>query len=125
MVSSNSIAEVNKKKYVYPPSYDKIAEFIKELGVSNHHFEKFYGIPYNIIAQIKLGTKRLPPQYWHFVFEKIVPTIGPGYIKMLEKQSIPKTITKTITRNTPTYTKEANVASLPDTDSHDRTGNLK
>lgn len=132
----DNIAEVNIKRYVSPPTWDLIHNFIQELGMSNHRFENFFGIPYNIIAQVKLGTKRLPPQYWHFVYERIVPEIGPGYVKYCQNNSIPKripkTITKTITEQPQHHValQSANVASLPDNqtsvaDEHDRTNNLK
>lgn len=98
MREPENIAEVNKLKYISPPPYHLISQFIEELGVSNHHFEKFYGIPFNIIAQIKLGTKRLPPQYWHFVYERIVPTIGPGFVKYIQKNPPNTNLTKTITK---------------------------
>lgn len=81
MADKKQLGELNKKKYAKPPSWKEIDAFIKELGMNPSHFEKFYGIPFNTITQIKAGTKRLGSAYWHIIYERIKPAYGVGFIE--------------------------------------------
>ena len=76
----NVIANENLSKYLKPPDWKQIEEFIIELETNMYKFEKFYGIPFNTLTQVKAGTKRLPPKFWHFIYEKIKPNYGVGFI---------------------------------------------
>lgn len=80
MAKNLSIDLINKSKYAQPPSWEQIDTFLKEMNMGMYHFEKFYGIPYNTLTQIKSGAKRLPPAYWHFIYEKIKPAYGMGFV---------------------------------------------
>jgi len=110
MRNRHPIAEINKKKYLFPPSWEKIEEFINELGVTYHHFERFYGLSYHTLTQVKAGTRDLPSRYWHFIFEKIVPTYGAGFY---ENKHLTHSVTKKVTKAIP--------KTIPvDTETHDR-----
>lgn len=134
MSEKKYIAVINKKKYLEAPSWHKIEEFIAELGVSYHHFERFYGLSYHTLTQVKAGTRRLPSRYWHFIYEKIKPTYGSGFY---ENNTIPNIVTNSVTNSIPkaipTYrvaTKPSNVAYQPDNptnvaNEHDRSELLK
>lgn len=76
----SEIAELNFKKYAQPPSWDQIETLVKEMNLSYLAFEKFYGITPRYLSQIKLGVKRLPPQHWHIIYERIKPKYGVGFI---------------------------------------------
>ncbi len=68
-------------KYALPPKWEQIESLINEFGMSYCQFERFFGLNYNLICQIKSGAKRLPPHAWHFVYEKVKPAYGVGFIE--------------------------------------------
>ena len=75
------IGEQNKTKYAHAPSWEQIEELMAEMKIESiYHFEKFYGIPFNVIAQIKSGKRTLPCKFWHIVYERIKPAYGAGFI---------------------------------------------
>ena len=80
MARLKKIGEINRAKYAQPPSWEQINEFILESGMSMYHFERFYGIPFNTLTQIKSGYRKLSADFWHFIFEKIKPNYGAGFI---------------------------------------------
>lgn len=92
------LTTINKSKYLKAPEWEQIDEFIKELGIPNFQFERFYQIPYNTIAQVKNGTRKLPAKFWNVIFEKIKPAYGSGFLEDSYKMSPSSTITKPITR---------------------------
>lgn len=73
------LAHTNRTKYLKPPTIKQLSSFIKQLGVTDTQFERFFGIPYNMITQVRSGAKNLPAAYWHIVYEKVVPTYGDGF----------------------------------------------
>lgn len=117
MRKPNIQAEVNKKKYLYPPTWERIEEFINELGISYHHFERFYGLSYHTLTQVKAGTRDLPSRYWHFIFEKIIPNYGAGFI---ENNNLTKSVTNSVTKRIPKTITCSNESA-----SHDRLISLK
>lgn len=75
-----TIGLINKSKYAQPPSWEQIQELITEMKMDMYSFERFYGIPYNTLTQIKTGKRSLAADYWHFIYEKIKPAYGVGFI---------------------------------------------
>lgn len=69
-------AEANLKKYLKAPTVIEISNFIKELGITDVQFERYYKIGKRTIGRIRNNQQNLPPKYWHFIYEKIVPTYG-------------------------------------------------
>jgi len=108
-----TIADRNKLDYLDAPTWNQIEEFIDELGVKMYQFERFYHIPYNLLTQVKSGVKRLPPQYWHFIYEKIKPAYGSGYLDDFTKIQPTKRINSYLTQKLT----DRNTVSE---DSHDR-----
>lgn len=78
---NRALGDLNRRKYAKAPSWEQIDAFISELGMSFNHFEKFYGIPYNTITQIKSGQRELSSPYWHYIYERIKPAYGVGFIE--------------------------------------------
>ncbi len=78
--NTGTITFANKSKYGAPPTWEQIYAFIKETGMSMYHFERFYGIPYNTLTQVKSGKRNLFSAYWHIIYEKIKPAYGVGFI---------------------------------------------
>lgn len=66
----------NLKKYLKPPSIIEISEFIRELGISDLQFERYYELPFRTIGKIKNAQQNLPAKFWHLIYEKIVPVYG-------------------------------------------------
>ena len=79
-------------------------------------FEKFYGIPFNTITQIKAGTKRLGSAYWHIIYERIKPAYGVGFIGDYSPNEGKKRINHYVTDF---------VTNKSDKDGHSRLGRLK
>lgn len=80
MIKKGSMAEINSKKYLQPPTWEYIKGFLDELGVSANHLERFFQISYNTLTQVKSGTRSLPKQYWHIFYERIKPNYGAGFL---------------------------------------------
>ena len=78
---NKALGDLNRRKYAKPPSWEQIDAFISDLGMSFNHFEKFYGIPYNTVTQIKSGQRELSSPYWHYIYERIKPAYGVGFIE--------------------------------------------
>ena len=72
----DKVAEANSKKYLKAPSIEEISAFIDELGVTDLQFERFYEIPYRTMGKVRNGQVNFPTRYWHFVYEKVIPTYG-------------------------------------------------
>lgn len=70
-----SIAQDNREKYLYAPTFEQIEEFRKSLKLSRPVFERFYGIPLGTIKDVKKGKIKLPAKYWQIIYEKIQPQI--------------------------------------------------
>jgi len=74
-----TIVEINTEKYLQPPPYDQIREYINgELKISMLHFERFFGIPTGTLKQIPFGHP-LPAKYWHLIYDKVKPKYGTGF----------------------------------------------
>ncbi len=72
-----TITNINKEKYLGPPSLEQIDDFIKKkLKVSYYHFESFFGMPRGTLKVVRNGYMALPPKYWHIFFEQ--PDVKPG-----------------------------------------------
>ena len=84
------ISYENERKYLKQPTWEQISDFIKEQGVSMYAFERFYGIPYNTLTQVKAGTKNLATRFWHFIYERIKPAYGVGFIDDFTKKQLKK-----------------------------------
>lgn len=78
------ISTANRIKYLKPPPIELIEEFIKELGVSDRQFERFYSIPFSTVHKVRAGERDLPAAYWEIVYKKILPTYGIGFQKILK-----------------------------------------
>lgn len=81
MVDRKTLGDINRRKYAKAPSWEQIDAFIKELGMTPNHFERFYGIPYNTLTQVKSGKKNLGSPHWHIIYERIKPAYGVGFIE--------------------------------------------
>lgn len=81
MVDRKTLGDINRRKYAKAPSWEQIDAFIKEMGMNMYHFEKFYGIPFNQLTQVKSGAKKLGSAYWHIIYERIKPAYGVGFIE--------------------------------------------
>jgi hypothetical protein len=71
----------NVKKYLKAPTAEQVIEFVEEVGVSDLQFERFYEMSNETIKNVRRGYRQLPKKYWHFIYEKIVPTYGISYTK--------------------------------------------
>lgn len=74
------VGELNKAKYAHAPSWEEIESLIKETGMCLAHFEKFYGMPFKTLNHVKMGDRHLASKFWHFIYERIKPTYGAGFI---------------------------------------------
>ena len=71
----------NVHRYLKPPSLAEVDAFIKELGVSDSQFERFYRMPKKTISRIRAQQINLQKKYWHYIYEKIVPQYTIPYTK--------------------------------------------
>lgn len=110
-------SKINTTKYGQPPTWEEIESFLAELHMNMYHWERFFGVPANVLTQVKSGTKPLPRYAWHFVYERIKPTYGAGFIDdysaNANKNSKKTGLTKKLTSHSNTQP-----------DLHDRTINL-
>lgn len=113
MKIGKTLAEINTAKYPNPPTWAEIESLIDEMGMSYNRFERYYGIPFNQLTQIKKGDKKLCPKYWHFIFERIKPPFGAGFI-----------VEYTMKRQKQRTNKMLPVSLPTSPDLHDRTGTL-
>lgn len=81
----------NVHKYLKPPSLAEIDAFVKELGITDAQFERYYGIPFRMMGKVRNGSKPFPKKYWHFVYEKIVPQYAIPYTKKI-KSKVPSNV---------------------------------
>lgn len=82
-MSNRALIHEIKQKYLKPPTHEQIFGFIKELGVSQTHFELYFQIPYGIIRQVKCGARPLPVTLWPIFYERIVPQYGLKHIEVV------------------------------------------
>jgi hypothetical protein len=73
----------NVKKYLKAPTAEQVIEFVEELGVTDVQFERFYQMKPETIKKVRNGYRNLPKKFWHFVYEKIVPTYGTDFNKTI------------------------------------------
>lgn len=66
----------NLRKYLKAPTIEQVSSFIKELGVSDVQFERFYEMKIGTMKKLRSGYRNLPRKFWHFIYEKKVPTYG-------------------------------------------------
>lgn len=76
----DSIGKLNKAKYARAPNWDEIESFMKETGMCLAHFEKFYGMPFKSLNHVKMRDRNLAAKFWHFIYERIKPAYGAGFI---------------------------------------------
>ena len=103
----------NLSKYLKAPEWWQIEEFINELGVNMFQFERFYGIPFNTLIQVKAGKRGLAPNYWHFIYERIKPAYGIGFVVDYS------------TKQTKNRIKHHITTKITTTDSHNRLDEIK
>lgn len=84
----------NVHKYLKAPSLTEIDAFIKELGITDAQFERYYEMPFRIMGKVRNGSKPFPKKYWHYVYEKIVPQYAIPYTKKLNSKVHSKVHTK-------------------------------
>jgi hypothetical protein len=66
-------------KYLKAPSLTEIDAFIKELGISDLQFERYYRMASRTIDKVRRGYRPLPRKYWHYIYEKSLPEYAIGY----------------------------------------------
>lgn len=115
MTKQSNIEFINKAKYAKPPSWSQIEELINEMEMEMYHFERFYGIPFNTLTQVKSGKRTLAAPYWHFIYEKIKPAYGAGFL-------VDYTINKPKNRIKPSLTHP--LTPISDGDAHGRLNNV-
>lgn len=98
----------NVHKYLKAPSLAEIDAFIKELGITDAQFERYYEMPFRIMSKIRNGSKPFPKKYWHYVYEKIVPQYAVPYIRKLNSK-VPTKVHPTLQKP-----KRVNVGRLKD-----------
>lgn len=111
-----TIGLINRSKYAQPPSWDQIHELITEMKMDMYSFERFYGIPYNTLTQIKTGKRTLAADYWHFIYEKIKPAYGAGFVVDYSKKR---------TKNRIKHHLTSNLIDESDGDAHSRIDGIK
>ena len=116
MPKKTLIGDINKRKYAKPPTWEQIESFIEELSINRYAFERFYGIPYHTLTQVKAGTKQLGSAYWHIIYERIKPAYGVGFIGDYSPNVAKKRINHYVTDF---------VTNKSDKDGHSRLGRLK
>jgi hypothetical protein len=82
----------NRLTYLKPPSFQEVSNFVKETGVSVRQFERYFGIPTKMVERAARGAINLPTEYWHIVYERIIPTYGTEPHKPMlkkEKKKVP------------------------------------
>lgn len=99
--SHSPLRKINQRKYGVAPSWEQVDAFVKETGMRRDHFERFYGIPYNTLIQIRTGRKKTPANIWHIFYEKIKPAYGAGFIgdimtDMINGKPVKKNIKKMV-----------------------------
>jgi hypothetical protein len=82
--------DLNRKKYLKAPPIESINAIIKDLGISVAQYERFIGIKAKTILQVRVGERNLPAKFWHYIYEKIIPTYGMGIIKKEKNNNIYK-----------------------------------
>lgn len=90
MINAQSeISIINQKKYLHPPTWENIQAWLDLVGNPNYlHVERFYGMPHSTLSNVKCGQRDLAFQFWHIIYDKIVPTYGSGFIKDYEEEII-------------------------------------
>lgn len=109
MKREQTIADINTAKYPQPPTWLEIDAFLKEISMNMYQFERYYGLPFNQLTQIKSGAKRLAPQYWHFVFQKIKPDFGAGFLDEYTKKRQKNRIKTRLPLNLPPLSEESSI----------------
>lgn len=62
------IEERNRKIYAKPPSQEQVDAYIKKLGVSELHFERFFELPTGTIKVMRARRLNMPLKYWHIFY---------------------------------------------------------
>lgn len=82
MRSLDELARENISKYLHPPDGAMIRAYIKKRNTTDAHFERFFGMSRGTVDRSVAGRRRMPPQYWHFFYEDIVPAYGAGFLEV-------------------------------------------
>lgn len=98
------IANANRAKYLKPPPITQIEEFVKELDVSEHQFERFYGIPRATVSKIRAGARELPAAFWEIVYLKVKPAYGSGIVCYSQEISNNSMVAKQVAKRNQTTT---------------------
>lgn len=62
------IDEKNTGLYLHPPSQEQIDAYVKKMGVTDAHFERFFKMPKGTIKVVRTGYMQLPKKWWHLFF---------------------------------------------------------
>jgi hypothetical protein len=99
---ADTLTEINKLKYLKPPTIKEIEKVVGKYEVSEYQFERFFGIPLGNIKLARLGVRSMPAKYWHIFFENIdlrkisaQKNINNGYANAVTK-TVTKTVMKTV-----------------------------
>jgi hypothetical protein len=85
-------AEENMTRYGIAPSLEQINTYLASTGMSIARFERYFGIPTNILKQARQGRIGLPAAYWHTFYEALKLEGGISYRELRSKHVLgPKT----------------------------------
>lgn len=111
------IAKINQSKYACPPSWILVQEYLDQFNMKLTHLERFFGIPFNTLSQVKAGTRPFPQYAWHLIYEKKRPRYGSGFVIETKKIKDQKERIKRA-KKSKLKTKEATI------DSHNRLSDI-
>lgn len=77
---------VNLRRFIVPPSYETMSEFIKRCKLSRSAFERAFGIPRGTLRETFSGRRGLPTHYWHIFYEGNIPE-NPYRVKKTEDKT--------------------------------------
>ncbi len=118
----SEMAKINQSKYAIQPSWDLIQTYLDEFGLKMTQFERFFGIPFNTLTQVKAGTRVFPIYAWGFIYEKKKPRYGVGFVfESIKKQELKERI-KTARKN---KSRKSSTPKEVSVDSHSRLLDIK
>src|SRR5688572_24220235 len=66
----------NNYKYLKAPTIEQIEAVVKAANVSESQFERFHGIYFGAIREVRMGKREMPAKYWHLFLEAPQPVAG-------------------------------------------------
>ncbi len=119
---NNEIAKINQAKYAIPPSWNLVQEWLDRFKMKQYHFERFFGVPFNTMTQVKSGARILPQYLWHIIYEKIKPRYGVGFV--IETQKM-KELNERVKMSRKSKLKKSSTTKEVSVDSHSRLLDIK